>query len=195
LHARIGWFGVVAAIMFFCARAEAAVTVLGTAQAVECFEKADAGSSDPKACDDALHDPDLLGRDRAATFVNRGIIYNTARKLDLALADFASALAIDPNIAEAYLNRGNSKFFQGKLNEAIADFTRALELKLDRKSAAYYNRALAYVALGRLKEAKSDLESALDADPDFKEAKDELALVNKALASNGTVPPQSATPR
>ncbi|MFZ1990547.1 MAG: tetratricopeptide repeat protein [Alphaproteobacteria bacterium] len=195
MRARSAWF-VLAAILFsLSSRAHAAVSVFGTPEAVECFEKAEAGSSDTKACDDALENSDLLGRDRASTLVNRGIIYNNARKMNLALADFAAALAMNPNIAEAYLNRGNSKFLQGKLDEAIADYTHALDLKIDRAGAAYYDRALAYVAQKRLKEAKADLEAALAEEEDFKEAKDELAAVNAALASNAKAPPASATPR
>jgi tetratricopeptide (TPR) repeat protein len=174
----------------------AAMSVFGSPAAVTCFEQADAGSTDPRTCNKALQDPDMIDRDRASTYVNRGIIYNNARKMNLALADFAAALAIDSNIAEAYLNRGNSKFFQGKLDDAIADYTHALDLKIDRVSAAHYDRALAYVALGRLTDAKADLEAALAADPDFKQAKDQLAAVNKALASAEKPPPvQSSTPQ
>jgi len=185
----------VAALLALSSQAHAAVSVFGTPETVECFEKADAGSSDTKACDDALKNSDLLDRDRSSTLVNRGIIYNNARKMNLALADFAAALAMNPNIAEAYLNRGNSKFLQGKLDEAIADYTHALDLKIDRASAAYYDRALAYVAQNRLKEAKADLEAALAEEADFKDAKDELAVVNATLASNAKAPSAAPTPR
>jgi len=195
MRARSIWFvPIAAALLSLSSHAQAAMSVFGTPEAVECFEKADAGSSDTRACDSALKDPDLFERDRASTFVNRGIIYNNARKMTLALTDFAAALAIDPNIAAAYLNRGNSKFLQGKLDEAIADYTHALDLKIDRASAAYYNRALAHVAQHRLQDAKADLEAALAVDEDFKEAKDELAAVNAALASNAKEPPTPSAP-
>jgi tetratricopeptide (TPR) repeat protein len=156
---------------------------------------ADAGSTNTEACNHALKDPEITDRDRASTFVNRGIIYNNARKMQLALADFAAALAIDPNVGEAYLNRGNSKFLQQKFDDAIADYTRAIELKIDRMSAAYYDRSLAYVNEGRFTEAKADLEAALAVDPDFKEAKDQLAALNQAMTGGAQKPPTQATPR
>lgn len=179
-------------LLSFSPRANAAMSVFGTPQAVECFENAEAGSMDTRACDEALKNADLLDRDRASTFVNRGIIYNNARKVERALADFGAALAIDSNIPEAYLNRGNSKFFQGRLDEAIDDFTHAIDLKIDRVAAAYYNRGLAYAAEGRFEAAKADLESALTADPDFKQAKDQLAAVNRILATEKEAAPPEA---
>lgn len=163
-------------------------------QAVECFQKAEAGSTDPRVCNEALKDPGLLERDRASTLVNRGVIFNNARKVESALADFAAALAIDPDIPEAYLNRGNSKFFQGKPDEAIADFTRAIDLKIDRIAAAYYNRALAYAAQGRFEEAKADIQAALAADPSLKQANDQLAAINRILAGKAQAPQDAPAP-
>ncbi len=198
MRARSAYFILLAILFSFSPRAHAAVSVIGTPQAVECFQKAEIGSTDTRACDEALKDPDLLDRDRASTLVNRGIIYNNAHKVESALADFAAALAIDPNIAEAYLNRGNSKFFQGKLDAAIADFTRAIDLKIDRIAAAYYNRALAYAAEGRFEEAQADLELALAADPSLKQAKDQLAAINRILARERQAappaPPEAPAP-
>jgi tetratricopeptide (TPR) repeat protein len=169
--------------------AHAAISVFGTPEAVKCYERAEAGSTQTDVCDAALKNPDLLERDRASTLVNRGIIYNNAGKIAQALADFEAALAIDTNIPEAYLNRGNSRFFQNRLNDAIADYTRAIDLKIARLAAAYYNRGLAYADMGRLTEAKADFEAAAAADPDFKDAKDQLAVVNRLLANPGAAPP------
>ena len=91
MHARSTWFISFAIFVSVSSGAYAAVSVFGSPAAVTCFEQADAGSTDPKSCDQALQDPDMLERDRASTYVNRGIIYNTARKVNLALADFAAS--------------------------------------------------------------------------------------------------------
>ena len=172
-----------------CGRADAAETVIGSSQAVLCYRNAEAGSSDSHDCDDALKDEIMTQHDRASTLVNRGIIENTARRFDAAIADFNAALAITPALAEAFLNRGNSRFLQGQMNEALADYTRAIDLKIDRMSAAYYNRALVYGAMGRLKEAQADLQMAIAIDPGFKEAQSELAVVNQLMARPAQPPP------
>jgi tetratricopeptide (TPR) repeat protein len=150
---------------------------------VLCYQNAEAGSTDSHDCDDALRSERLTQHDRASTLVNRGIIYNTARKLDLALADFDAALAINPDLAEAFLNRGNSRFLQGDSEQALADYTRAIDLKIDRLAAAHYDRALAYGSLGRLMQAKADLQAALASEPDFAPAKTELANVDRLLGA------------
>jgi len=176
--------------------AHAAMTVFGTPETVKCFQRAEAGSSLTQDCDSALKDEGLTERDRASTLVNRGIIYNNGGKVEKALADFNAALAIDANIAEAYLNRGNSRFYQKRFEDAVADYTRAIDLKIDRLGAAYYDRSLAYGVLGRLDEAKADLEASLEADPDFAPAKSQLAALNKVLKQQSTAPEmESATPQ
>jgi tetratricopeptide (TPR) repeat protein len=135
-------------------------------------------------CDEALKDPDLIQRDRASTLVNRGVVENNGHKYDSALADFASALAIDSEIPEAYLNRGNSHFLQGLYQEALADYTHAIDLNIERMSAARYDRSLAYGQLGDYKSARADLAEAVALAPEFTEAKAQLALLDRILAQS-----------
>ena len=49
--------------------------------------------------------------------------------LDLALADFDRALAIDPASAGAYADRGRAYELKGDRAQAIADYRKALSLK------------------------------------------------------------------
>jgi tetratricopeptide (TPR) repeat protein len=176
------------------AKAQAAVTVVGPTLAVQCYKRAQAGGTKTDVCDDALKE-DLLDRDRASTLVNRGIIYNNVRKVDLALADFAAALAIDPNIAEAYLSRGNSRFYQKRFKDAVADYTRAIDLNIDRLAAAYYNRALAYANLEEYGKTRADLVAATKADPSFKLAQQQLAALDRFLAKRGSTPLEPSEPQ
>lgn len=180
--------GLVALSLSIAPGAFAAMSVIGTSESVKCFETADAGIPDPRPCDRALAEEDLLVRDRVATLVNRGIIYNLASKYDRAIADFEAALAIDVSTAEAYLNRGNSRFYQGRLNDAVTDYSRAIDLKIDRLAIAHYDRAIAFASLGKFAEAKADLEAALAIDPDFQLASEKLASVNHILET----PPRTA---
>jgi tetratricopeptide (TPR) repeat protein len=167
---------------------QAAVSVIGSSLAVKCYERAEMGSTYIRECDEALEDSELISRDRASTLVNRGIVYNNAGKYEEALADFEMALAIDSEIPEAYLNRGNSRFFQQRINDAVADYTRAIDLDIDRMGAALYNRSIAYGRLGDLRAARADLQAAVAAEPDFEEAQAQLAILDRLLAQTSRTP-------
>ena len=55
---------------------------------------------------------------------NRGIAYGKAGDYDRALADFDTALRINPNHVRAYVNRGNASYARRDYDRAIADFAR-----------------------------------------------------------------------
>jgi tetratricopeptide (TPR) repeat protein len=176
------------------APAGAAMNVFGSTIARECYEAAmSGGGNGASLCQRALSNDEMTARDKAATYVNRGIIYNTSRQLDLSLADFNAALAIDPKLGEAYLNRGNTHFFRRQFDEALADYSKAIELKISNIDYAYYNRALVYEALSRLPEAKANLAAALAITPEFKAASDRLAIVDQAVAEGPAAPPAAET--
>ena len=82
----------------------------------------------------------------------------------LAIALLDRLIAICPNNAVDYNNRGLMYYRNHQLLEAIADLTRALEIdpKLDR---AYNNRANCYAARGDLAEAIAEYDTALDLNP------------------------------
>ncbi len=164
--------------------AHAALNVFGSTLARQCYEAAMSASGTGAAlCERALTNDQLTDRDRAATLVNRGIIYNTARQLDLAVADFDAALKINPNLGEAYLNRGNAYFWQHKYPEATADYGKAIDLKIGSRDYAHYNKALAEMNTGKFEDAKADLKAALAITPGFKAASDRMAEVDKVLAA------------
>ena len=82
----------------------------------------------------------------------------------LAIALLNRLIAICPNNAANYNNRGLMYYRNHQLLEAIADLTQALEIdpNLDR---AYNNRANCYAARGDLAEAIADYDRALDLNP------------------------------
>jgi len=177
--------------------AQAAVSTFGSSVARECFENAQTGTKDAglEACTKALAQEQLSARDRSATLVNRGIIYNRTRQLDLALADFDQALQLNPELGEAYLNRGNTHFFRREFEAAAADYSRAIDLKCTDLHVAYYNRALVAEVTGRFDDATSDLKSALAIKPDFKDATVQMAEVEKRRAAASQAPaPQAPAP-
>lgn len=174
--------------------AQAAMNVVTSTLAHECYQHAiKPQGSGADICSRALANTKMSDSDKTATLVNRGIIYNAARQLKLAISDFDAALKIEPNFSEAYLNRGNSYFYQDKLDKALADYTKAIDLKVKEMDYAYFNRSLVHRKLKQFAAARADLQAALGANPQFKPAKDQLEVVNKIIAQNAAVDGASAS--
>ncbi len=86
-----------------------------------------------------------------------------------AIAEFDEAIALDVDLAVAYVGRGNAHGELGNLQQAIFDYDRAIDLDLSL-AAAYANRGEAYSDLGNIQHAVADLERALSltADSDLR---------------------------
>ena len=120
--------------------ASAQVFVIGTGLARECFEDVQSGASSymrtEEKCSRALREESLSAGNRAATYVNRGVMRMRAGKYDLALSDYSQALESNPDLGAAYLNEGAAHIYQKDfaaalpaLNRAYTDFQTALALK------------------------------------------------------------------
>ena len=110
---------------------------------------------------------------RAKAYYNRGNAYDDKGEVDIAIADFTKAIALNPNYALAYNNRGNAYGRKGDYDRAIADFGRAI--KLNPKDAdAYNNRGLAYDDKGNKEKAIADYRKVLEIDPSNQVGKDGL---------------------
>jgi Flp pilus assembly protein TadD len=86
-----------------------------------------------------------------------------------AIASYDRAVAIKPDLHEAWNNRGSALFNLGRNEEAIASYDRALQIKPDDHQA-WNNRGNALRKLGRYKEAISSYDRALQIKPDDHEA-------------------------
>ena len=104
-----------------------------------------AGAQDAALCDRAGADPDagiqactrLIEHPSAETKVpavynQRGVAKARKGDLDDAIADFTSALNVNPKFVDAFKNRGIVRQKQGGYNAAIADFVE--RFRLDPKS-------------------------------------------------------------
>lgn len=82
----------------------------------------------------------------------------------VAIALLNELIAMRPNSAKDYNNRGLMYFRNNQLTEALCDLSQALTIdpKLD---SAYNNRANCYAARGELIEAIADYDVALDLNP------------------------------
>jgi len=109
----------------------------------------------------------------ATAHLNRGNIYAQRDKHRLALADYGTAIRLDPRNPLAHYNRGNAHYDTRKFQAAIADFTRAIELE-PRFALAYFNRGRAREHVGNRKAAVHDYRSVLKLDPTIKAARARL---------------------
>jgi tetratricopeptide (TPR) repeat protein len=125
-------------------------------------------------CNDALNNY-LSVADRTATLVNRGILEVGARNTDAAITDFNAALARNPQMDAAYLNRGSALLSAARYDEARADFSRVIAMKGANTAVAYFNRGVAYEKSGNVSAAYSDYQQAQRINPSYQAANDELA--------------------
>lgn len=155
----------------------AAISILGGGMGRECFMAAELKRETRAGlaiCSRALEE-DMPRRDRAATLVNRGIIYMQARNLDMAMQDYQAAIDAEPTLAEAHVNLGIALLHRGgRDREAIAELTRGIAMNPSRLEVAYYTRAIAYEIIGDARAAFDDYTAAAAAKPGWEEPLEQL---------------------
>jgi tetratricopeptide (TPR) repeat protein len=78
-----------------------------------------------------------------------------------AIRDFATAISLAPDLADAYNGLGIAYGETGRMEEAIANFSIAIR-KNPSNGGSYRNRGLAYAATGNHPEALSDFRKACE---------------------------------
>jgi tetratricopeptide (TPR) repeat protein len=154
-----------------------ALVVVGEGPERHCFQAAKTGLdliAGVGHCNIALNNP-LIIEDRVATFVNRGVILHKLNRIDSAMADFNAALRINPEQADAWLNRGVAKLSLKDYADALVDIQKGIELGPSEPAVAYFNRAIAYERLNRIADAYYDYQRALKAAPNWPAAASALA--------------------
>ena len=175
---------------FMCQGAQAAVTVLGSGVAHSCYETAEFGGNPREGietCTEALEQAALTPHDRAATMVNRGILYSRDDDVRSAIADYDRGLAIFPNLAEAYIDRGAALIVLKQYDEALQDLNKGIAMGSNRAQIAYYDRGIVDEALGDIRGAYFDYKKAAEIEPTFTMATDQLTrfkVIHKP--ANGT---------
>jgi tetratricopeptide (TPR) repeat protein len=114
------------------------------------------------------------------------ILVKLPNRLPDAIAQYETALQIDPNSAETHNNYGHALLkIPGRLSDAIAQFKTALQLDPD-SAKAHNNLGLALFDLpGRLPDAMAEFEAALRLDPDLAEAHNNLGTAWLDLPGRG----------
>lgn len=168
----------VALLSAMAAPVGASVMVIGNSSAVACYQAADSpiapDTNDLRSCDEALRNEALDAHDVVATHVNRGILRLRRGQADLAMADFDTAIRLDPREPEAYLNKGAVLIRMQNPTAALPLFTAALERNTSRPELAHYGRAIANETLGNTRAAYDDYRRASELRPGWEEPLTEL---------------------
>lgn len=157
----------------------ASVQVIGKGSAAMCYAASESSNKPSydqiRQCDKALAEEGLVQEDVVATHINRGVLRLRLGNIDDAISDFDRALALDPNMPEAYLNKGSALMRSGQANAAVPLFSKALENRTRKPAFAYYGRGVAHEELGNIKSAYLDYRRASAADPKWAAPRQDLA--------------------
>ncbi|NJM40548.1 MAG: tetratricopeptide repeat protein [Anaerolineae bacterium] len=110
----------------------------------------------------------------------RGSGYREKGQFDLALADFAKALAIDPANPRTYANRGLTYIRRGQFDLAVSDLNESI--RLEPKAESFYYRGSALLELETYEAAIADFTQAIGLQPPFVDA---VRLRGQAYALKG----------
>jgi tetratricopeptide (TPR) repeat protein len=89
-----------------------------------------------------------------------------ASDLDEKILAYSEAIRLKPDFADAFNNRGNTRYSKGEMDGAIEDYTEAIRLKPDHADA-FHSRGLARVSEGDRDSAIKDYSQAIRLKPDF----------------------------
>jgi lipoprotein NlpI len=168
------------------AQAQSVISV-GSGQAHECFMHAKTGiqlRQGAVICNASLAQDLLTRKDRAGTYDNRGVILDMLGRTDEAASDFHTAIALQPDLGDAYVNLGSMLIKKGEHQAALDQINTGLELGMSYPHIGYYDRAIAEQMLGRYKEAYYDYKKVLELEPTFTMASERLKdfIVTRAPA-------------
>jgi len=117
------------------------------------------GEKEKKQVEAKITDEERLFQ--AKEWLEKGYQHWLNKEHDSAIDASTKAIAIDPNYATAYYNRGIAYKDKGQLDRAIEDWNKAIALD-PNYARAYINRGIAYAIRGIMGKAISDFQKACD---------------------------------
>jgi tetratricopeptide (TPR) repeat protein len=96
--------------------------------------------------------------------LNIGLQYYDEGDYEKALIHFDLAITSQPDMGEAYNDRGMAYFAMGKIDNAMTDFSKAIAL-LPNPAISYSNRGALYLSQGNHAQALADLNKAIELSP------------------------------
>lgn len=151
--------------------ANAQAVIIGGGLAKDCYLAVEAGATNfvqtERLCTRALEGETMTRGNRAATYVNRGILRMRNDRIDGAIDDYDRALQLDDELGAAWLNRGAALILDDQIAEALVALDKAISFETQDLHAAHYNRALAREKSGDVTGAYYDFRDAAALKPDW----------------------------
>jgi tetratricopeptide (TPR) repeat protein len=120
-------------------------------------------------CDGRPVDSSLPASARAEQVTKRAFACLKASKPIQSIALFSELIGIQPDNAQAYLNRGSTFVRVGQFDAGVSDYSHVIRLEPSRFEG-WYNRGSARVAARQYDVAISDLNETIRLKPDFARA-------------------------
>ncbi len=86
----------------------------------------------------------------------KGLDYCMKGQLDSAIAEFTSAIQVNPSYAKGYVNRGMAYVRKGKYAQGLSDISKAIEID-PAYIEAYSNRAFVYFLMQKYDKSWEDV--------------------------------------
>src|SRR5665254_21218 len=102
----------------------------------------------------------------AAAYLNSGSAQATAGEVALAISDYTAAINLQPDLVEAWYDRGTTFMHLRRYENATADLTEAIRLKPDF-ALAYCNRGLGKFQRGDDGRVRGVYETYVEHDEDL----------------------------
>ncbi len=102
-------------------------------------------------------------------YISSGLAYGLGKQYDKAIADFTTAIGIDPANGEAFNNKGLYFTESGRIDSALIYFDKAILLKKDFYQA-YYNKGNAFAKLNDFNNAIAQYQQSLKINPSYTDA-------------------------
>ena len=151
---------------------------VGNSYSLDCYQAAHARDHDTNAiyhCNLALEQEGLDAGNKAATLVNRGVLYMRNRNYSSADRDFNKAVTTDVNNPEAYLNLAISRLQRNENDTSVMPWIeKALALNTKEQALAYYSRGVLNERNGNIRQAYYDYKKAHELAPDWDEPSRDL---------------------
>ncbi|MFH1489078.1 MAG: tetratricopeptide repeat protein [Pseudomonadota bacterium] len=112
----------------------------------------------------------------AVRHFNLGLLYHKNHKLNEALEEYKTALAVDPLNVQAHNNIGMVYKDLRRLDEAVVHYQKALSINPTYEKA-HHNLAVAYYLNGDLEKGILEYQLAMDIDPSNPETYNNLGLI------------------
>src|SRR5580692_44210 len=128
-----------------------ATTVSRTGAALPLVERNHALAS----CNEVLADK-IPAKDRIAALVSRGTIEAASGDINASLTDYDAALAMNPNMADVYIDRGAALMRAQRYEEARSNLDQAISLGTASSYLAYFDRGMAQEKSGNVVGAYHD---------------------------------------